>query len=75
MTPPSHLGGMNTERIRRIKSPAIGATIAGLRYEPDAGFVVVELASGVELWVQVDGGGFHIFTSAVDESCLPVGIA
>ncbi len=48
---------------------------SGLRYEPDAGYVVIELDSGEELWVQADGGGFHIFTSAVDESCLPVGIA
>ena len=66
---------MNRERIRRINSPAVGATIAGLRYEPDAGYVVIELDSGEELWVSADGGGFHIFTSAVDESCLPVGIA
>ena len=37
---------MNQERIRRIRSPAIGATIAGLRYEADAGYVVIELDSG-----------------------------
>ena len=53
---------MNHERIRRIRLPAIGATIAGLRYEVDAGYVVIELTDGRELWVQADGEGCNITT-------------
>ncbi len=51
---------MADEPIRRIISPAIGATIAGLRYEPNAGFVVIELDSGEELWVSADYCGYHL---------------
>ncbi len=59
---------MNQERIRRIRSPAIGATIAGLRYEPDAGYVVIELDSSEKLWVQADAEGYHVFaTSNLDD--------
>ena len=52
---------MDEESVRRIESPAIGARIESIRYEPDAGFIVVELADGEELWVQADGEGYHVF--------------
>lgn len=38
-----------------------GRRIAGLRYDPEAGFVVVELTDGAELWVSADREGCQTF--------------
>ena len=52
---------MSPANTKPIHSPAIGATIDGLRYEADAGYVVIELDSGEELWVSADRVGCHVF--------------
>ncbi len=38
----------------------LGRRIAGLRYDPDAGYAVIELADGDELWVSADREGCHV---------------
>ena len=60
------VNAMKRGRFKRIKSPAIGATIAGLRYEGDTGFIVIELADCRELWVQADWEGYHMLCEHPD---------
>ena len=44
-----------------IDSRAIGQRIEALRYDTDAGYVVIELESGEDLWVSSDAEGHSVF--------------
>ena len=46
-----------------IHSPAIGAKIESLRYDAEAGYVVIELYSGENLWISADWCGYHVLHS------------
>ena len=53
--------GMKRETNLQIRSAAIGQRITALRYDAEAGYVVVELESGEELWVASDySDGYHL---------------
>ena len=51
---------MTDNSTHEIRSPAIGQRIVGLRYDGEAGYVVIELEDGDELWVSADAEGYHV---------------
>ncbi len=59
---------MNPRHTKPISSAAVGCRIESLRYDAEAGYVVIELDSGEELWVQADGEGYHIFFNESSDS-------
>ena len=38
-----------------------GAVVTGIRYEPDSGYLIVELIDGREIWLSGDREGGHVF--------------
>ena len=58
MTPTLH--NRRHEAYKPIYSAAIGQRITALSYDAEAGYLVIKLDSGEELWISADWEGYHV---------------
>ena len=55
---------MNPRHTRPIRSAAIGHKTESLKYDAEAGYLIIELDNRMQLWLSADSESFHIFMLA-----------